>query len=88
MKAIADGKYALRDLHQEIDLLDRKIAHCRSLEKFDSEPERESALQKLATKRESLVTAALGMAGRGVEFDPKYLPRSLREQAPDTKEAR
>ncbi len=88
MKAIADGKYALRDLHQEIDLLDRKIAHCRSVEKFDCEPERESALQKLIVKRESLVATALGMAGRGIECNPKYLPRSFRDQSEDTSRTR
>ncbi len=87
MKAIADGKYVLRDLHQEIDLFDRKIAYCRSLQTFESEPERASALQKLVTKRESLVKTALAMAGRGVECDPKYLPRSFKEQAASAERA-
>ncbi|MGZ4836357.1 MAG: hypothetical protein ACXVZZ_12025 [Terriglobales bacterium] len=79
MKAAPDSKYVLRDLHQEIDLFDRKIAYCRDYEKFDSEPARSTALQKLVTKREALAKAALAMAGRGVECDPKYMPRSFKE---------
>jgi hypothetical protein len=81
MPAIADSKYALKDLHEQIDLFDRKIAYCRDHEKFDSEQARTSALQKLVTKRESLVKAALAMASRGVECDPKYLPRSFKAAA-------
>jgi hypothetical protein len=79
MAVIPDGKYALKDLHKEIDLFDRKIAYCRNYEKFDSESSRSSALQKLVTKREALVKMALGMASRGVEFDPQYLPRSFKK---------
>jgi hypothetical protein len=78
MQVRPDSKYALKDLHEEIDLLDRKIAYCESHEKFDSEQGRESALQKLVTKRETLVKAALAMASRGVACDPKYLPRSFK----------
>lgn len=87
MKATADNKYVLRDLHQEIDFFDRKIAYCQLYEKFDSAPARESAVQKLVTKRESLVKTALAMAGRGVECDPKYLPRSFKELAASAKGA-
>jgi hypothetical protein len=78
MQVKIDSKYALKDLHEEIDLFDRKIAYCENHETFDSPQARESALQKLATKRESLVKAALGMASRGIECDPKYLPRSFK----------
>ena len=81
MPAIPDSKYALKDLHVEIDLFDRKIAYCRANEKFDSEERRASALQKLVTKRETLVKAALAMAGRGVQCDSKYLPRSFKPVA-------
>lgn len=77
---IPDSKFALQDLHQEIDLFDRKIAYCQHLEKFDSETARASALQKLVTKRETLVKAALAMASRGVVCDAKYLPRSFKAQ--------
>lgn len=78
---IPDSKYALKDLHREIDLYDRKIAYCQNYEKFDTEEARAAALKKLGTKRETLVTAALGMASRGVVCDPKYLPRSFKTQA-------
>ena len=81
MQVSSDNKYALKDLHQEIDLFDRKIAYCQNYEKFDSENARAAALQKLATKRESLVKNALSMASRGVVCDPKYLPRSFKAQA-------
>ncbi len=87
MQARPDSKYALKDLHEEIDLFDRKIAYCESSEKFDSEQARGSALQKLTTKRESLVKAALAMAGRGVECDAKYLPRSFKAAASAAKVA-
>lgn len=79
MKTIPDSKFALNDLHQEIDFFDRKIAYCQTFEKFDSQEERESALRKLETKRGSLVKTALAMAERGVECDPKHLPRSFKQ---------
>jgi hypothetical protein len=78
---LPDSKYALKDLHQEIDLYDRKIAYCQSYEKFDTEEARAAALKKLVVKRESMVKVALGMASRGVVCDPKYLPRSFKAQA-------
>ena len=81
MAAVPDSKYALQDLHMEIDLFDRKIAYCRGNEKFDSEQARASALQSLMTKRETMVKAALAMARRGVVCDPKYLPRSFKQAA-------
>ncbi len=87
MHAKPDNKYALQDMYAEIDLFDRKIAHCRNHERFDSEHEREGAVGKLTTKREALVKTALAMASRGVECNPKYLPRSLREAAATAKVA-
>ena len=81
MSAMADSKYALRDLHEAIDLFDRKIAYCQAHEKFDSEDARVAALQKLVTKRGTLVKAALAMAGRGVECDANHLPRSFKPAA-------
>lgn len=77
----------MRDLHQEIDLFDRKIAYCRDFEKFDSEQARSLSLKKLVTKREALAKAALAMAGRGIECDPKYMPRSFREPEASAKAA-
>jgi hypothetical protein len=77
MQVKSPSKYDLRDLHQEIDFLDRKIAHCQNFEKFDSEIARASALRKLVTKRGTRVKKALEIASRGIECDPKYLPRSF-----------
>ncbi len=76
-----DSKYALQDLYAEIDLFDRKINHSQKYASFDSDQERASAVEKLTTKRATLVKSAAAMTGRGVECDPKYLPRSLREIA-------
>jgi len=81
MRVRQDSVYALKDLYEEISFLDRKIGYCKNYEAFDSEDTRAAALEKLKTKREPLVKAALAMAGRGVECDPKYLPRSIRESS-------
>ncbi len=72
------SRYLLKDLYQEIDLYDRKIAHCQNVEKFDSEEERSRAVEKLAKKRKTLVQSAATMASSGIEFDASQLPRSLR----------
>ncbi len=79
------NRYDLRDVHKEIDLFDRKIAHCQEHETFDSDAERSAALQKLTTKRESLVKAALDAVSRGIESDAAYLPRSFKTSANATK---
>ncbi len=81
MPAKPVGKYELKDLHQEIDLFDRKIAYCKTYETFASEDARAAALQKLVTKRETLVKTAVEAVKNGVECDPKYLPRSFKQQA-------
>jgi hypothetical protein len=81
MQARPSSKYHLKDLHREIDLFDRKIAYCRNYEKFTSEFERESACHKLVTKRESLVKRAAAMTSQGIEYDPKQLPRSMKDVA-------
>ncbi len=81
MPSKAACSYDLIDLHKEIDYFDRKIAYCQTLEKFDSEGERANALQKLNTKRGTLVKAAQEAASRGIQCDGKYLPRSLKEAA-------
>ncbi len=78
MQARPQNRYVLNDLHQEIDLLDRKIAHCQNHEKFGSDQERDAAIHKLTKARGPLVKAALQMVQDGIEFDPKYLPRSLK----------
>lgn len=75
------SKYDLKEVHQEIDLFDRKISYCQSYEKFDSEAARATALQKLVTKRERLVKVALDATSRGIESDPRFLPRSFSKSA-------
>jgi hypothetical protein len=75
------SKYYLKDLYQEIDLFDRKISYCRIYAAFDSDQARATAQQKLVTKREALVKAALAMSSTGIECDPKYLPRSFKPEA-------
>src|ERR1700761_7765372 len=61
-------KYYLRSLHEDIALLDRKLAHMAKYETFATEKERESATGKLNTKRALLVRNALKLAEEGVEF--------------------
>lgn len=77
MQTYSPNKYHLVDIHKEIDLFDRKIAYCKQFEKFDLESERDSALGKLRRKRKGLVKLAFDFSGRGIEHDPKFLPRSF-----------
>lgn len=77
MEANAYSKYALRDLHQAIDLLDRKMIHCRDLEPFKTQDDRQTALQKLSSKRAALVKSAMALTSLGVRSDPNFLPRSF-----------
>jgi hypothetical protein len=83
MQANSYSPYALKDLHQAIDLIDRKIAYGRNQETFESEEARESHLRKLASKRAALVKSALALTNLGVRCDPRYLPRSFAEAAPE-----
>lgn len=80
MAAVVADKYHLKSIHEEIDLVDRKLAHLLKFEKFDSEAERDTAARKLMTKRGTLVKTATRLAAEGVEFKPSELPRSLRSK--------
>jgi len=71
-------RYFLRDLHQEIDLYDRKLAYLDKFVAFASAADREEAEKGLLAKRAPLEKAALELAASGVEYDEKYLPRSFR----------
>ena len=71
-------KAHIDDLHREIDLLDRKVAHYQDVEQFDSESERSRAVQKLMKMREGLVEIAVQRVASGVSYNAKYLPRSFR----------
>ena len=74
------NKYHLKEVHQEIDYLDRKIAYAETLEKFDTDAEREAALKKLRLKRDPLVAVARELADSGVEWEAKDLPRSFTKE--------
>lgn len=76
MEANAYSKYALRDLHHSISLIDRKINYCRQFEKFAFPEDRECALQKLFHKRAALAKAVIVLTGLGVTYDPRALPHS------------
>lgn len=71
-------KYFLRDLHQEIDLYDRKIAYLDKYGEFASSAEREEAEKKLMAKRAPLEKTALELVASGVEYEERDLPRSFR----------
>jgi hypothetical protein len=75
---ISENKFYLLSLHKEIDFFDRKIAHARNIENFDSDHLKALAIKKLETKRSALVTTAMDLASKGVEYDPKWLPRSFK----------
>lgn len=70
--------YQLKDLYKQIDLLDRKIAHCQNLQHFEADRERIAALNKLNKARGQLVKKADGLTRSGLRCDPKDLPRSFR----------
>ena len=71
-------KYFLRDLHQEIDLYDRKLAYLDKFAEFASPGDREEAEKGLRAKRGPLEKAALELVASGVEYEEKDLPRSFR----------
>jgi hypothetical protein len=71
-------KYFLRDLHQEIDLYDRKLAYLDKFAEFASPADREEAEKGLRAKRAPLEKTALALVASGVEYEEKDLPRSFR----------
>lgn len=77
MQANSYSPYALKDMYQSIDLIDRKIASSVSWEIFESQDAREAQLRKLSTKRAALVKSALALTNLGVECDARFLPRSF-----------
>lgn len=78
MANIGENKYALKTLHEEIDLFDRKLAHLLKYDVFPTDTARDAAARKLTLKRELLVNKAKAMTEEGVEFKPNDLPRSFR----------
>ena len=73
-------KYFLRDLHQEIDLYDRKLADLYKYVDFASDADRDEAANGLLAKRAPLERAARELAASGVEYRPEDLPRSFHPQ--------
>jgi len=71
-------KYFLRDLHQEIDFYDRKLAYLDQFAEFASPADREVAEKGLRAKRAPLEKAARALVASGVEYEEKDLPRSFR----------
>lgn len=78
MRAIVQDKYALRDLHREINLLDRKLSHIQKYEAFDSEEERAAAVRKISIRREQHVVLAQSLIDLGIEYHPSEVPISVR----------
>lgn len=76
-------KYFLRDLHQEIDLFDRKHAYLVNYEEFASPRDRDEAEKRLLAKRSPLEKTARELVASGVEFEDKDLPRSFRTGNPE-----
>lgn len=81
MATLISSKYSLKSLHEEISLLDRKLAHLHKYEVFSSESEREAAAAKIEHKRDLLVRQARVMVEEGIEFQNSDLPHSLRNTA-------
>jgi hypothetical protein len=71
-------RYFLRDIHQEIDLYDRKLAYLENFVEFASTTDRDEAKSKMLAKRAPLERTALELVASGVEYEEKDLPRSFR----------
>jgi len=76
-------KYFLRDLHEEIDFYDRKLAYLDKHAEFASPEDRAEAEKKLLAKRALLERKALELAASGVAFEERDLPRSFRAMSPE-----
>lgn len=79
-RATPRDKYFLRELHQEIDLYDRKLAYLNKYTYFASQAERQEAANKLSAKRDLLEATARELASSGVEYRKEELPRSFRPE--------
>jgi hypothetical protein len=74
MATLVFSKYSLRTLHEEIGLLDRKLAHLLKYEEFQTDSARQQAAARIEHKRDLLVRSAQAMVEDGVE---KKKPASL-----------
>ena len=64
-------KYFLRDLYQEIDLYDRKLAYLGKYVAFASPADHEEAEERLLAKWAPLEKAALELVASGAEYEEK-----------------
>ena len=71
-------KYFLKSVHQDIDLLDRKLAHLQKYDVFDSDAARDTAASKINAAREILARTARRLVHEGIQFNERDLPRSFR----------
>ena len=69
--------YALKDLYQAIDRIDRKIANARPLHTVESQQARKIHFRDLSTKRAALVNSAIVLINLGVHCNPRFHPRSF-----------
>ena len=74
-------KYYLKSVYQDIDLLDRKLAHLQKYDTFDSIADRQTAEKKINAARELLTRTAKRLVDEGIEFNESDLPRSFRESS-------
>lgn len=73
----AYSPYALKDLYQAIELIDRKIANGRPLHTVESQRARKIHLRDLSTRRATLVNSAIVLMNLGVGCNPRFHPRSF-----------
>ncbi|WP_263410456.1 hypothetical protein [Terriglobus tenax] len=80
MIAATPERYQLKSLHEDISLMDRKLAHLQNFEVFATNDLRDAALRKMHTRRETLVKKARVLRDEGIEFLPSEIPLSLRTE--------
>jgi hypothetical protein len=80
MATVVENKYYLRSVHEEIGLIERKLAHDSKYGGETSDDTRDAANRKLNKRHETLVATARRLAAAGIEFKPSELPRSMQEQ--------
>src|SRR6202012_1255805 len=66
--SLEGSKYQLKNLHAEIDLLDRRLAHMEKYDTFATDAAKAAATRKLIQKRKPVEESARRMAAEGVEY--------------------
>lgn len=88
MQANSYSKYALKDLHHSIALIDRRIACCGNKQEPDHAAGRELTLEKLCHKRAALVKAAQLLSNLGVAYDAGFLAQARLRMAEPARKSR